>query len=234
MLPGVDRFSELLAEAGVDEADTLVAYDDEHGVFAARFVVTALFYGHDDVHLLDGDYSAWSRERETTTEAPDVEPTDYRAAVPEDRPLIDAEAVADAVDDPDAVLVDTRTREEFGAGHIDGAIQLDWRELVDPDTRGLKPREVLLDLLGSATRSSSSGTSASPGWTSTRGASPTGRRGGWNSSRGSRNPGDRQNLTARAPPHRRRRRARGPVPGRPPGRGARRTPRGGRRPTARR
>ena len=147
MLPGVERFESLLGEAGIGPDDTIVAYDDEHGVFAARFVVTALLYGHDDVRLLDGDFSAWSRDHETTTDVPDVESLDYVATVPEDRPLVDADAVLEAVDDPGAVLVDTRTREEYGAGHIEGAVQLDWRELVDPDTRGFRSREELLDRL---------------------------------------------------------------------------------------
>jgi len=147
MLPGADRFGRLLGEAGIAPADPIVAYDDEHGVFAARFVVTALLYGHDDVHLLDGDYSAWSRDHETTTGVPDFDPVEYEATIPPDRPLIDAEGVQAAVSDPDAVLVDTRTQEEFRAGHIEGAVHLDWRELVDPDTRGLGDREELLDLL---------------------------------------------------------------------------------------
>jgi len=104
-------------------------------------------YGHEGVHLLDGDYSAWSRDHPVTADAAAVEPAAYRARVPEDRPLVDAVAVEAAMEDPDAVLVDTRTNEEYEAGHIEGAVQLDWRGLVDPETRGLKPREALLDLL---------------------------------------------------------------------------------------
>ena len=147
MLPGAERFGALLGGAGISPDDAVVAYDDEHGVFAARFVVTALLYGHADVCLLDGDYTAWSREHEVTTDVPDVEPVEYRVTLPEERPLVDADAVLAAVDDPDAVIVDTRSREEFDEGHIAGAVQLDWRELVDPETRGFKSREALLDLL---------------------------------------------------------------------------------------
>ena len=147
MLPGAERFGRLLGAAGIGPDDAVVAYDDEHGVFAARFVVTALLYGHEDVHLLDGDYSAWSRDHEATTAVPDPEPVAYEASIPPDRPLIDAEAVLAAVDDPDAVLVDTRTQEEYDEGHIEGAVQLDWRELVDPETRGLKARDELLAVL---------------------------------------------------------------------------------------
>jgi len=144
MLPGAEQFASLLSEAGIERGDTLVAYDDEHGVFAARFLVTAIMYGHEDVWLLDGDYTAWSRQEATSTEAPDPEPTDYEVSTPDDRPLIDADGVLDVLEgDPEAVLIDTRTPEEFAEGHIEGAINFDWRALVDPDSRGLKPRKEL-------------------------------------------------------------------------------------------
>ncbi len=147
MLPGADRFGRLLGEAGVGPADTLVAYDDEHGVFAARFLVTAIMYGHDDVALLDGDFTAWSRQEPTTTDSSDPPPTEYPVSIPDDRPLIDADGVLAAIEDGDIALVDTRTPEEFAEGHIEGAVNFDWRDLVDPDTRGLRDRDELESIL---------------------------------------------------------------------------------------
>jgi thiosulfate/3-mercaptopyruvate sulfurtransferase len=149
MLPGAERFGTILSEAGVDPGDTLVASDDEHGVFAARFLVTAIMYGHDDVRLLDGDYTAWSRSEPTTTDSHDPAPTDYEVSAPADRPLIDADGVLAAIEAGDAVLVDTRSPEEFAEGHIEGAVNFDWRDLVDPESRGLKDREELSAVLES-------------------------------------------------------------------------------------
>lgn len=146
MLPGAERWADLLGDRGISSGDTIVAYDDMHGVFAARFLVTAMVYGHEDLHLFDGDYSSWMQERETTTEVPDVEPITYEIRdVP--TPLVDADTVAATIDDPDAVLVDTRSPEEYSEGHIEGAVNLDWREVVDDDTRGLRPREEVESLL---------------------------------------------------------------------------------------
>ncbi|MFT4923816.1 MAG: thiosulfate/3-mercaptopyruvate sulfurtransferase [Haloarculaceae archaeon] len=143
MLPGKTVFADIMGEAGIGPEDDVVAYDDHHGVFAARFLVTAQLYGHprERLHLLDGDFSAWQREHETTAETPSPDPTDYEIHVPSETPLVDADAVAAAIDDPETVIVDTREDWEFEEGHIPGAVRLDWRELVDDETRGLVDRE---------------------------------------------------------------------------------------------
>ncbi|MFC3477887.1 sulfurtransferase [Halobacterium litoreum] len=146
-MPPREDWEGLLSEAGVEPGDTVVAYDDTHGVFAARFLVTALFYGHENVRLLDGDYSAWLREHETTTDATDVAPTEYEAGDPVEGVFVDADDVLAALDDPDTVLVDTRDPEEFEAGHLPGAVNLDWKELVDDETRALKSRGELEEIL---------------------------------------------------------------------------------------
>jgi len=149
MLPGEDVFSGLLGDAGIERDDHLVAYDDHHGVFAARFLVTAELYGHptDRLHLLDGDFSAWQRQYETSGDSPTVEATAYETAPLAETPLVDEDAVAAAIDDGETVIVDTREEWEYEEGHIPGAIRLDWRELVDDETRGLKSRETIEQLL---------------------------------------------------------------------------------------
>jgi len=152
MLPGRDEWASLLGAAGISADSEIVAYDDHHGVFAARFLVTAALLGHDPakLHLLDGDFSSWQLEHPTSDEATEVEATDYSVDPPESTPLVDADRVAAASDDPDAVLVDTRDQSEYAEGHIPGAVLLDWRELVDDETRGLLPREAALAVLESA------------------------------------------------------------------------------------
>ena len=149
MMPDAEDWADLLGEAGVSADDALVAYDDTHGVFAARFLVTALHFGHEDLHLLDGDYSGWVRAHEATTESPDVAPVEYELRARRDDQFVDADAVSAALGDDDTVVVDTRDPEEFTAGHVPGAVNLDWRELVDAETRGLKPREEIESVLES-------------------------------------------------------------------------------------
>jgi thiosulfate/3-mercaptopyruvate sulfurtransferase len=149
MLPGAEAFAELLSENGIGNDDTIVAYDDMHGVFAARFLVTCELYGHprEQLHLLNGDYSSWSRSLEVSRDAPEVSSTTYDAVFVEDGPLIGQTAVEKAMDESSAVLVDTREQWEFEEGHIPGAIRLDWLELVDQDERDLKPESEIRSVL---------------------------------------------------------------------------------------
>ncbi|PSQ48094.1 sulfurtransferase [Halobacteriales archaeon SW_12_67_38] len=150
MLPGEETFAALLGEAGIERDDAIVAYDDTHGVFAARFLVTAELYGHDrsKLHLLDGDYSAWGRAHGTTTEPTTVEPVEYALKRPDETMLVDREAIEAAIE-ADTLLVDTRETWEYEEGHIPGAVQLDWRAFVDDETRGLEDRAAIETILES-------------------------------------------------------------------------------------
>ena len=155
MLPGADAFAQLADEADIDPSDHVVAYDDTHGVFAARFLVTAELYGHDPsrLHLLDGDYSVWSRTQPTTRSTADADDerrtsdVTYRASFRADGPLVDREVVSAAIDDPGTTIVDTRAPDEYAAGHLPGAVQLDWRTLVDTDARTVRPAAELRSIL---------------------------------------------------------------------------------------
>ena len=151
MLPGAEAFADLLSGVGIENDDHLVAYDDMHGVFAARFLVTAELYGHprERLHLLDGDFSAWQREGEVSREVPEFESSDYHAEYDPTGPLVEMATVEGALDVPDTVVVDTREEWEYEEGHIPGAVRLDWLELVDQDSRRLRPVEEIRDLLAS-------------------------------------------------------------------------------------
>jgi len=151
-LPGADAFAALLGEAGIGSDDTIVAYDDTHGVFAARFVLTALAYGHEHVALLDGDFSSWRRAYETTDKSPTVEAVNYEIeefadGLAADAPIVDRAAVEAAIEGGETTLLDTREQAEYDEYHLPGAIRLDWMELVDEETRGVKDADAIETLL---------------------------------------------------------------------------------------
>lgn len=147
-LPTAAAFGALLSEAGVSPSDQLVAYDDDHGVYASRFLVTADVFGHDidSLHLLDGDIEVWARDYATTSERPQPQPTNYECQRRDDTPLISAADLETALNS-DAVIVDTRDPLEYDTIHLPGAVNFQWRDLVDEDTRQLKSRETIETIL---------------------------------------------------------------------------------------
>ena len=57
-LPTPERFAAGLAQLGIGDGDTVIAYDDAGGVIAARLVWLLRATGH-EAALLDGGLQAW-------------------------------------------------------------------------------------------------------------------------------------------------------------------------------
>ncbi|WP_158855619.1 rhodanese-like domain-containing protein [Halorhabdus sp. CUG00001] len=133
MLPEADALAEWLGEAGIAPDDDVIAYDDDRGVYAARFLITLAAYGHDgDLSLLDGDYSTWERDRQVTTDEPSVDSVTYEIDALGD--VVAERAAVEAAVESEAAVVDTRTEPEYEQAHVPGAIQLDWERFVDSET----------------------------------------------------------------------------------------------------
>ena len=144
-LPDAGEFAAWLGARGVDAGSQVVAYDDAGGAIAARLWWLLRGLGHDDVAVLDGGIGAW---RSAGYPLDDRRPR-QRAA---QRPLPDsprtgltrttAEVLALAPDRDR--LVDARDRARFRgevepidpvAGHVPGARNLPFSELLDEDGR---------------------------------------------------------------------------------------------------
>jgi thiosulfate/3-mercaptopyruvate sulfurtransferase len=119
----------------------VVLYDADTGIDAARLFWTLEYYGHQDVHLLDGGWSAWQRAgKETSTELPPVASKAF-VARPHSELIADAAWMLAHLDDEDLTIVDARSVEEYlgedvraqRGGHIPGAILVDWRTTLNED-----------------------------------------------------------------------------------------------------
>ncbi len=58
-LPDVDTFVARLGEWGVGAGDTVVVYDEDNSIVAARLWWLLRWVGHERVHVLDGGLAAW-------------------------------------------------------------------------------------------------------------------------------------------------------------------------------
>jgi thiosulfate/3-mercaptopyruvate sulfurtransferase len=143
-LPTPATFAAGLGAAGIGDADTVIAYDDQGGVVAARLVWMLRVIGH-EAAVLDGGIQAWDGALETG-------PSKRAAATFRPRPWPDQRLISiEEIPASEALLLDAREPPRFRgeiepidprAGHIPGAVSLPCRENLDPDGR-LRPPDQL-------------------------------------------------------------------------------------------
>jgi thiosulfate/3-mercaptopyruvate sulfurtransferase len=140
-LPAPEDFAAAMERLGIGDDDTVVAYDDQGGVMAARLVWMLRATGH-DAALLDGGIGAYDGPLETAAAPTPVAPKRF---APRPWPADRVASPEDAAD-PANVVIDARQRERYlgepnaldpRAGHIPGARSLSARENVDSEGRFL-------------------------------------------------------------------------------------------------
>jgi thiosulfate/3-mercaptopyruvate sulfurtransferase len=155
-----EEFSLVAGKLGIGNGGTIIVYDipNQHmGLVAWAF----LYYGHQNVRLLDGGFEKWTREeRPVSTEEVSYPMTTFNAK-PVEAIYCSLSHAKASHGRPETVFWDTRSLAEFhGAGeghgkppprpgHIAGAAHLDWIELIDPEAKTFKPAAELRALLES-------------------------------------------------------------------------------------
>ncbi|MFE2168813.1 sulfurtransferase [Streptomyces sp. NPDC059447] len=147
-MPTAAEFTEEMRALGVDDTATVVVYDAA-GVYSsprAWWMLRAM--GFDRVAVLDGGLPAWAAAGLPVEGGPAAYdgPRGSFTARPRPGSVVDAEAVAAALADPAAAVLDARTRGRFAGtapeprtglrgGHMPGALNLPFGELQGPDGR---------------------------------------------------------------------------------------------------
>ena len=160
-LPDLKRLTGLFRRIGYRPGLDIVAADDEGGGWAGRFLWTLDVIGHRRWGYLNGGLQAWvaAGRRVETGPGPAPQPTRVSLAI-DPAPIAEAQDVLQAIRDPEQVIWDVRSAEEFRGlrraarrvGHVPGAVHLDWLALKDPfDGQRLVPGlQGLLDRHGIA------------------------------------------------------------------------------------
>ncbi|UUU40011.1 sulfurtransferase [Streptomyces sp. NBC_00162] len=141
-MPAAARFGEAMRALGVRDTDTVVVYDGAGVYSSARAWWMLRAMGFDRVAVLDGGLPAWTAAGLPVEAArPAYEgPRGSFTARPRPGLLVDGSAVAEALADPSAAVLDARTRERFAGaapeprpglrgGHMPGALNLPFGEL---------------------------------------------------------------------------------------------------------
>lgn len=141
-MPTAARFGEAVRALGVDDTDTVVVYDGAGVYSSARAWWMLRAMGFDRAAVLDGGLPAWTAAGlPVDAAAPAYDgPRGSFTARPRPGLLVDGEAVAAALGDPAAAVLDARTRERFAGtapeprpglrgGHMPGALSLPFGHL---------------------------------------------------------------------------------------------------------
>jgi thiosulfate/3-mercaptopyruvate sulfurtransferase len=129
----------LFRGAGINSNSQVVIYDDQGNRFAARVFYVLEFFGHSHVQVLNGGFKKWQSEGlPLTTDSPGIAPGDFN---PQAKPAIIATSqwLKAHLKDPQVKLLDARSAAEFKGeriqgprgGHIPGAINLEWTQVLD-------------------------------------------------------------------------------------------------------
>jgi len=163
LVPTAAAFRELLSSLGVTPETTVVAYAEDDNPYAARFVWTLRYHGHQNSYVLDGGYDKWQAEARETSLLPTSQPVASHYQLDADAKYLQARAEADYIytrlENPGVRVWDTRRDAEYlgtevradRGGHIPGAVHLNWTELqteID-GAKVLKSREQIVALLES-------------------------------------------------------------------------------------
>ncbi|HYW45181.1 MAG TPA: sulfurtransferase [Bryobacteraceae bacterium] len=143
------QFEALMSASGVGPETTLVIYGDNNNWFAAWALWQAKIYGHRDVRLMNGGRKKWLAEaRALATEAPRVQPTNYRAKDADISLRAFLPQVQQASAQRAAALVDVRSPMEYTGeilappglpetcqrgGHVPGARSIPWGKACNDD-----------------------------------------------------------------------------------------------------
>ena len=133
-----EDFSQLFGAAGLGDGITPVLYAGYDGRNSAMVAWVLEYLGRDDVHIMDIVYDEWkSQGREVLYRPVPRAPRDFTPRInPAVRASLDDVSKAVGVK-----LVDTRSREEYDGqgetdekpGHIPGAINVVWQDMVGED-----------------------------------------------------------------------------------------------------
>jgi thiosulfate/3-mercaptopyruvate sulfurtransferase len=138
----------IFSALGISGRETVVFYEEQSGMRAARGVWLLEYAGHTRAKMLDGGLKAIGSEK-LTDKAPRFEPTEFKA-----KPCAETAAtypyIVEHLGAPNVQIFDVRTDEEyFGkrvrarhGGAIPGAVHEDWMAAIGPNGTVKSAREL--------------------------------------------------------------------------------------------
>lgn len=150
-----EKFEKLMGEQGISNSDMVVLYGMPGSAYPGRALWTFKYHGHENVAYLNGGITEWVQKigkKSLVKKPPEIIPTVYKAT--EQKNLrITSDELYENLDNPDVIIIDTRTPEEYSGqkikkgvsrgGHIPGAVNIEWYSATISSDETLKSTEEL-------------------------------------------------------------------------------------------
>ena len=142
LLPDNEKFSALLSSLGINKKSLIVAYDDEGGGCASRFVWTLHVFGHETSVVLNGGLHSWANEGHEISNSTPEKPVASEYNITKTHHHTASRAyIQTHLDNDNVVFLDARSLAEFTgekkladkAGRIPHAIHYEWTESMNKD-----------------------------------------------------------------------------------------------------
>ena len=147
LAPNIEDLETLLSEIGLSVDTHVIAYDEEGGTRAARFLWILALAGHKHFSYLDGGIHAWLAQDLPYSSEPTPTPTasHYRISALHTEHVATLDDVLERHQNPNTVIWDARSPEEYlgirvnakRGGHIPGAVNYNWENAIDRENDNL-------------------------------------------------------------------------------------------------
>jgi thiosulfate/3-mercaptopyruvate sulfurtransferase len=161
MLPSPEKFSARMRKLGLGDGNKVIVYDTTPMMGAARVWWMFRVMGHKDVAVLDGGLPKWMAEDRPVTDDP-TPPRERHFTARLDNTLVRSlDDVKVLLDSKREQIIDARAANRFRgeapeprpglrAGHMPGAYNLPYNELIDPKTGTMLPADKLVERIAAS------------------------------------------------------------------------------------
>lgn len=129
LLASGDQIEAVMSKNGIANDSTVVIYDNNNNMDAARLWWTMKVYSHESLKVVSGGIKALiNAGAEVTSETPEIKPANYTVKEINTDMIATIDDVMSQVNNPseNVVLIDTRSQEEYNEGTIPSSILMNY------------------------------------------------------------------------------------------------------------
>ena len=153
------QFQAMCQRLGIGDDSLVICYDNSQSLYAARLWWALNTYGHRNAKVLNGGWRGWiAANRPVGLERPTPPQNAVFTPNRDESLLVKADELKEACTLADSVIWDVRSDGEWDgseqrgnrrAGHIPGAVHLEWFNVMNRQTHRFKPANEIRQLLES-------------------------------------------------------------------------------------